>query len=86
MTFKMMIPFVLRMREDCWPKGKRDLVGENMLGRLPVTQAGIQPCVKCSFAVKKCCSQFGYGQISGKKDQITKTKDEFICELTIFMK
>ena len=54
------------MREDCWPKGKRDLVGENMLGRLPVTQAGIQPCVKCSFAVKKFCSQFGYGQISQK--------------------
>ena len=66
MTFKMMIPFVLRMREDCWPKGKRDHVGENMLGRLPVTQAGIQPCVKCSFAVKKFCSQFGYGQISQK--------------------
>ena len=53
MTLKMMIPFVLRMREDCWPKGKRDLVGENMLGRMPVTQAGIQSCVKCSFAVKK---------------------------------
>ena len=64
MTFEMMIPITLRMREDCWPKGKRDLVGENMLGRLPVTQAGIQPCVKCSFAVKKFCSQFGYGQIS----------------------
>ena len=83
----MMIAFVPRMREDCWPKGKRDLVGENMLGRLPVTQAGIQPCVKCSFAIKNVCSHFGYGQISPQKiDQITKNKDEFIFKLTMFMK